>query len=135
MAAYTAITLYAVHQQSRGQGMHRSGQGLGRAVRILRTRAGGAEAVRRRFEALGTAETFAEVVHHARGLITQLRGQDIPLDYGALADQLFSLQFRDGASRVRLAWGRDFYRATSEDSESPDNPVADATSTSGEDAS
>jgi CRISPR system Cascade subunit CasB len=108
-AAYTAMTLFAVHQQSRTQEMHQPGQSLGAAARQLRTRAASADAVRRRFEALGTAESFDEVVHHARGLITQLRGHAIPLDYGQFASDLFYLQTR-GRDRVRLRWGRDFYR-------------------------
>lgn len=109
-AAYTAITLYAVHQQSRRQGMHVAGLSLGDAARVLRARAPSAEAVRRRFEALGTAETFAEAVHHARGLVTQFRSHDIPLDYGMLADQLWWLQ-TGVITRIRLRWGRDFYRS------------------------
>ena len=108
-AAYTAITLYALHQQSRTKGMHEPGIGLGTAVARL-ARIASAAAVQRRFEALGTAESFPEVVHHARGLITQLRGANLGLDYGRFADELCWLQQPGSAARVRLAWGRDFYR-------------------------
>jgi CRISPR system Cascade subunit CasB len=130
-AVYTAMTLFAVHQQSRREEMHLPGQSLGTAVRHLRMRAVSAEAVRRRFEALGTAETFTEVVHHARGLITQLRAHSIPLDYGMFAEDLVRLQ-AGAASRVRLKWGRDFYRpAKDTDGDStedvgPDTLAADA---------
>lgn len=127
-AAHTALTLYAVHQQSRRRGMHKPGQGLGAAVRALSQRGPSEQAVRRRFEALGTAVTFTEIVHHARGLVTQLRGLDIPLDYGVLADQLVWLQ-RSGsrsADLVRLTWGRDFYR-TNRDTEPTDNEPTDNT--------
>lgn len=110
-AAYAALTLYAVHQQSQRRGMHQPGQGLGAAVRVLSTKAGSEAAVRRRFEALGTATDFAEVVHHARGLISQLCTHTIALDYGRLADDLVRLQWPDSAAKVRLAWGRDFYQA------------------------
>jgi CRISPR system Cascade subunit CasB len=121
-AAYTALTLFALHQQSRREEMHEPGQSLGTAVRLLRSRAATDEAVRRRFEALGTAETFSEVVHHARGLITQLRGEAIPLDYGMLAEDLFRLQ-TSAADRVRLQWGRDFHRSThSRGPDQPDDP-------------
>lgn len=110
-AVYTALTLYAVHQQSQSAPMHRQGSTLGAAVRQLRRQAASDEAVQRRFEALGTADSFREVVHHARGLITQLRGAGIPLDYGRLADDLYRLQDTRGraAARVRLSWGRDFH--------------------------
>jgi CRISPR system Cascade subunit CasB len=121
-AAYTALTLFALHQQSRREEMHQPGQSLGTAVRVLQSRAASSEAVRRRFEALGTAETFSEIVHHARGLITQLRAEAIPLDYGMLAQDLFRLQTKS-ADRVRLQWGRDFYRpARSQDQDQSDDP-------------
>jgi CRISPR system Cascade subunit CasB len=126
-AAYTALTLFALHQQSRREEMHRTGQSLGTAVRLLQSRAASGEAVRRRFEALGTAESFSEVVHHARGLITQLRGEAIPLDYAMLAEDLFRLQ-TSAAGRVRLQWGRDFHRATHSQAKDPtgdqDSPPA-----------
>jgi CRISPR system Cascade subunit CasB len=125
-AAYTAMTLFAIHQQSRGQEMHQSGQSLGTAVRQLQARAGSAAAVRRRFEALGTAETFAEVVHHARGLINQLRAHGITLDYGMFTEDLVYLQTR-AADRVRLRWGRDFYRIPKQSRHTDDDsPAAEA---------
>jgi CRISPR system Cascade subunit CasB len=113
-AAYAAITLYAVHQQSRSDRMHRPGDGFGRAVRLLQEsrpqREGQRIAPPPRFQALATANSFAEVEHHARALITQLREEGIALDYGEFADQLVDLQKPGRADRVRLAWGRDFYR-------------------------
>jgi len=129
-AAYTALTLFALHQQSRREEMHQPGQSLGTAVRLLKSRATSEEAVRRRFEALGTAETFSEIVHHARGLITQLRGEAIPLDYGMLAEDLFRLQ-TSAAARVRLQWGRDFHRTTRQDQTGHQNgsPAASAAPT------
>lgn len=114
-AVHTAMTLFAVHQQSRRAEMHVPGPSLGAAVRQLRTRTSSEDAVRRRFEALGTAETFAEVVHHARGLITQLRAQNIPLDYGVFTDDLIRLQLPSTANQVRLRWGRDFHRTAKDD--------------------
>jgi CRISPR system Cascade subunit CasB len=112
-AAHAALTLYAVHQQSQSLPMHVPGQGLGRSVRTLGQRPGAEAAVRRRFEALGTAATFAELMQHARGLIRQLRSAAIPLDYGQLADDLVALQSPAHAPRVRLRWGRDYHRAPS----------------------
>jgi CRISPR system Cascade subunit CasB len=110
-AVHAAMTLYAVHQQSQPEGMHRPGYGLGRSVRILGRRIDNEDAVRRRFEALGTAATFAELMQHSRGLVRQLRSEAIPLDYGQLADDLVALQSPTGADRVRLRWGRDYHRA------------------------
>ncbi len=111
-AAHAALCLYAVHQQSeRTHRMHVSGRTLGGAVARLAKPAGEEEQrVRRRFNALATAATLSEAVHHARGLITQLRGADIPLDYGGFAADLFLLQSPLHADAVRRQWGRDYYR-------------------------
>lgn len=114
-AAHTALTLYALHQQSRSEPMHRPGQSIGAAARILARRSPSSEATRRRFEALGTATTFEEVSHHARGLISQFRTLGIPLDYGQFADQLVGLLHPASADRVRLSWGRDFYRPSADE--------------------
>lgn len=116
-AAHAAITLYAVHQQSKQTRMHQRGVSLGRAVARLATvnAPGGATApqkdaaVVRRFLALGTASSIDETLHHARGLITQLRSAGIPLDYGLLAYHVARLQRPRLSDGVRLDWGRDFY--------------------------
>ncbi|ACV79389.1 type I-E CRISPR-associated protein Cse2/CasB [Nakamurella multipartita] len=112
-AAFTAVTLYAVHQQSkRRDGMHKSGRSLGWAVGELSRRSGTGDNVRRRFDMIATAQSIDEIVYHARGLVTQLRGADpgIPLDYGLLASHLRKLQYPASATTVRLRWGRDYYQ-------------------------
>lgn len=120
-AAYAALTLFALHQQShRSKRMHRAGYSFGSSARLLRTHSGADDAVRRRFNALGTATDWNELVHHARGLIQQFRAYDVPLDYGRFARDLLSLRFPASASDVRNRWGRDFYRAASDDADSPD---------------
>jgi CRISPR system Cascade subunit CasB len=111
-AAHAALTLYAIHQQSQTASMHRAGYGLGRSVRALvLPDKSNEKAVRRRFEALGTASTFAELMDHARGLVRQLRSAAVPLDYGRLADDLAALQDPTAAAGVRLRWGREYHRA------------------------
>lgn len=110
-AAHAALTLYALHQQSKRQSrMHRGGRSLGLAVGELSRTMATPDAVRRRFDALSTAGSFREVLHHGRGLVTQLRGADISLDYGLLASQFRRLQLPQTADQVRLRWARDFYR-------------------------
>ncbi|NYE95731.1 CRISPR system Cascade subunit CasB [Psychromicrobium silvestre] len=115
-AAYAAITLYAVHQQSkrdpskRDPRMHQAGNSFGRSAGLLWIRPGDEKAVRRRFEALATASTLEGSLHHARGLIQQFRSKDIPLDYVKFAEDLYWLQ-TSAANRVRRRWGIDFYRA------------------------
>ena len=79
------------------------------------------------------AETFLEVVHHARGLITQLRSHGIPLDYGMFTEDLVYLQTR-GADRVRLRWGRDFYRIPKQSEHIDDDTPAAETAPTEEEA-
>lgn len=111
LAAHTAVTLFAVHQQSlRDRRMHREGRSIASAAGILYARSPNQDGVLRRFEALGTAATWDETVRHARALIRMLNDARIALDYGFLTDDLLSMQFPGGADRVRLRWGREFYR-------------------------
>jgi len=109
IAVHIALTLYAVHQQSRPDRMHRRGVGFGRALRALHPADAETDPIRRRFQAVGTADSLDELVHHARGLVQLLRAAGQPLDYGLLADQLHAWQ-RGDEVRVRLVWARDFYR-------------------------
>lgn len=106
-----ALTLYALHQQGAQRSMHADGQRLGMAIRKL---AGNdtdrLKAVQRRFNAFATARSMPECLHHLRGLVQLLRSEDIPLDYVELAGDLYEFQTPDGAARVRLRWGQDFYR-------------------------
>jgi len=115
VAAHTAITLYAFHQQSRRVPVHVRGRGLGQAARRLIDLGASEEAVTRRFHAVGLASTVDTRTYHLRAFITQLRGGGgrvpIALDYGLLADQLVRLQNPKVADRVRLAWGREFVRS------------------------
>lgn len=124
-AVHLAMTLFAVHQQSRPQPMHARGVGLGHAIRRLErsspTRGDGdVSPVRRRFDALASATNLSEAAHHLRGIVGQLRSEGIPLDYGALADDLESLQDTSRAAGVRLRWARQYYRTdTHETTTSP----------------
>lgn len=116
LSTHACITLYAVHQQSQRTPMHIAGDSLGAAVgQLARKLAVGDGAsnpgVIRRFQALGTATTFSETLHHARGLITQLRSAQISMDYGRLAADLYQLQDTTRSGTVRLQWGRGFYNA------------------------
>lgn len=123
-AVYAAITLYAVHQQSKSMPMHQSGPSLGLAVKRLgaaRGSEGASAAVKRRFDAVMTASTFSELQHHARGIIQQLRAADVAMDYGRFADDLRLLQHPSTADSVRLRWGRDY---------AFDAPVSNTTTTS-----
>lgn len=108
-AAHIAITHYALHQQSKREPMHVDGRGLGTAMAMLISRSDGPDGIRRRFAALGTANTYQEAVHHLRGLVTLLRSHDVGLDYGLLADDLRTLRRPDGRTRIQATWGRELF--------------------------
>jgi CRISPR system Cascade subunit CasB len=122
-AAYIAVTLFAVHQQSLEKPMHQrtnakeaAFHGLGHAVNELvyknKKNQQGEELesgeMPRRFSALVTAESVEEVAHYARQIVQQLRSAEIPLDYGKLAGLLYDFQFSDHRYQVRLEWSRQF---------------------------
>lgn len=118
-AIYTTLTLFALHQQGKERPMSvsgdpdtkNSGNSLGTAVGFLIRQDRDREpAIKRRFDAVVTANEFTEFAHHARGLIQLLRAGDIPLDYPRFAEDLYWYQFDETRSRVRLRWGEDYYR-------------------------
>lgn len=116
VAEHHALTLYAVHQQSITQAMHRPGVGVGRAVKALHAGArqdddGRSQAIDRRFYAAVTAATVDEVARHLRGLVQLLRALDTPsgLDYSRLVDDLAVWERPERRDRVRLRWGKDYH--------------------------
>jgi len=123
-AQHDAVTLYALHQQSRRERMHADGRGLGQALSELVRRSAGPEGVRRRFAALGTASTYHESIYHLRSLITMLREHQIPLDYGLLADDLKTLRGPTGRPTVQAIWGREFFRTRP--NADPDAPASES---------
>ena len=106
LAVHTAMTLYAVHQQSRTEPMFSPGVGLGSAARRL---IGPPDeenpSARARFNALVTSTTVAELRHHLRGFVSLLRARGFALDHAMLADDVLRFQQPGGAKKVRLAWG------------------------------
>ncbi|MEV0688188.1 type I-E CRISPR-associated protein Cse2/CasB [Nocardia sp. NPDC050378] len=126
-AAYDAMAIHALHQQSRAKPMHRRDHAsLGAAVRRLGASSGAEDAVRSRFHVIGTATDHDARLTHLRGLIGQLRAHEIPLDYARLAVDLYKLDTGRYADQVLLSWGRDYHRnpaptTTSATSETGDN--------------
>lgn len=109
-AVYTALTLYAMHQQSKNICMHEDGTGLGTAVGKLVKIEEERERITRRFNMFASSSDIEEVSIHLRGLIRLLRKEGIALDYVKLACDLYDFQWReDSQAKVRLRWGQDFY--------------------------
>lgn len=126
-AKHAALTLYALHQQSRQEPMHVDGRGLGTAIADLARLSSGPEGVRRRFAALGTAISYEEALYHLRSLTLMLREHRIPLDYGLLADDLRRLRRPGGRAQMQAAWGREFFRRRPSGESAPAPVPADMT--------
>ncbi|MDQ1051965.1 type I-E CRISPR-associated protein Cse2/CasB [Streptomyces sp. V4I2] len=128
-ALHAALTLWALHQQSRGARMHRPHTatrpaGLGAAVRRLMPPNDIDEPVRKRLVRAGIAPDLTSLSQRLRDLIVLLRRQDIPLDYGLLAGQLYVWQAPGGGDMVRREWGRSFHSWQPPDAQ-PGNGSAD----------
>ncbi len=109
-AIHVAVTLWSLHQRSRGSGMHSpGGNELGAAVRRLMPAGEISEPIRKRFVRAGTAPTLTALSARLREITVLLRGQGISLDYALLADQLYQWQQPSGRNQVRRAWGRSFH--------------------------
>ena len=114
IAVHTAMTLYAVHQQSRTEPMFRPGVGLGSAAHDLVGRDEENPSARARFNALVTSTTVAELHHHLRSFVSLLRARGIALDHAMLADDIFRFQQPGGAKKVRLNWAHQYYSLPAE---------------------
>lgn len=115
-AVHSALTLFAMHQRAQDQPMHKQRVGLGSAVRSLETAlgfdggGGDVSPVRKRFDALVLSSDVDAMTYRLRGLVNQLRGSNMPLDYALLAKDLLRWQFPGGAESVRRRWAREYYR-------------------------
>ena len=136
-AAHAALTLYAAHQQSLTVPAHRPGisfgQAAGQLAQLARADERKVQAVTRRFTTVTAAGSMRGIITHMQGLIVQMRAESIGFDYARLADDLLDLLDPVRKQRVRLAWGRDFYRITTaadEDSSTENNTTTTVTTES-----
>lgn len=116
-AIYTALTLYALHQQGRSETVN-SDDGalrLGGAVKKLVHSPDDEERVMRRFSAMATSSEPAELANHLRSVVQLLKSENIKLDYADLAKDLYFYQMPNQRNNVRLKWGRDYYREENKD--------------------
>ncbi|MFT8330542.1 type I-E CRISPR-associated protein Cse2/CasB [Bifidobacterium psychraerophilum] len=113
LAAHTAITLFALHQQSiHEMSVHtQSALSLGGAVARLSFDNANVAGIRSRFNRIQTAGSWQELVHHARGLIALMKRDRIVLNYALFAQDLLQLHAgRVSANNVRMRWGKDALR-------------------------
>ncbi|MFG2227670.1 type I-E CRISPR-associated protein Cse2/CasB [Streptomyces sp. NPDC048644] len=128
-AVHVALTLWALHQQSRSTGMHRPNsratpRGLGAAVRQMMPPGDIAEPIRKRFVRAGTAPDVPALARRLQDIVLLLRREDIPLDYCLLAEQLYRWPEPGGRDEVRRTWGRSFHSYRAPQKTGTDAPAA-----------
>lgn len=120
-AIYTALTLYAMHQQGKPDSVQVEKVSLGRAALHL---AGGSkeemERVWHRLNLVAQADDMQEMSYRLRQLVSLFKAKGVGLDYALLAADLYEYQFDSSANQVRLRWGQDFFH-TSDDEEADEN--------------
>lgn len=109
-AVHLAVTLYALHQQSRRTDpMHVPGRRFGGAVRALMPEGKIDETLRRRFVRVTGATSANVLAYRLRELVLLLRRAGKPLDYARLADQIEKVLDPARRLRARQEWGREFH--------------------------
>ena len=114
---YTALTLYALHQQgynAKSQHMHTDEDvSLGKAMyRLAASYDGDPNAEQRvvqKMRMLATSADVKELSHHLRGIVQLFKANGISLNYRRMAGDLYEMQFPEGKRKVCLKWGQDFY--------------------------
>lgn len=119
-AIYTALTLFALHQQGHSEPMDAQGEEhrLGRAVRRLVHGSGddsNEERVKFKLGLAANSDDMAELSYRLRSIVNLLGNENIKLDYTDLAKDLFLFQSEKYADNIRMKWGQDFYRSTKTD--------------------
>ena len=117
-AVHAALTLYAQHQQSKSTEMHRVDREhgtykFGNAMRelVARTTRGDDEPMMpRRLQSMMKAQKIEGTIHYARQLVSLLRANSIPIDYGLFAGQLLEHQNPCRQEYVRREWSREWTR-------------------------
>lgn len=109
---YTALTLFALHQQGHSEPMNAEGEEnrLGRAARKLVQDEDDEEKIRMKLSIVARSDDMEEISYHLKTIVQLLGNSDVRLDYVDLAKDLYWFQFGDYADRIRLKWGQDFYR-------------------------
>lgn len=108
-AVYTALTLYALHQQGSDVNMNQKDISVGRAASHLVKNEEDTERILNRLNLVVTAVSPEDLAYHLRGLVQLLKSEDIPLDYARLAKEFYLFHDNESASAIKLSWGRDFY--------------------------
>lgn len=120
-AIFTAIQMYAIHQQSNVESVLKFGSddenesreekykaNIGDALATLRRDE--SESIDKRFNAMITATNFNKLSYHLRQMIKILKSKsDAKVDYAKLAEDLYSFMIGK-KEEVRLSWARSYYK-------------------------
>jgi len=108
-AIYTALTLYAVHQQGSDTSINQEGISLGHAsARLIKTE-DDTDRILKRLNLVVTAVSPEDLAYRLKEIIQLLKQENIPLDYAKLAKELYLFCHEKYAQNVKLQWGRDFW--------------------------
>ena len=108
-AVYTALTLYALHQQGNEKFMHSEDVSIGKAASMLVKNEDDEERIRRRLGLAVTATSPSDLAYYLRGVIQLLSREEIAIDYARLAKELYLMNYEESSKAIKLSWGRDFY--------------------------
>lgn len=108
-AIYTALTLYALHQQGNDTNMHQKDMSVGRAASLLVKDEEDVKRILNRLNLVATAVSQEDLAYHLRGVVQLLKSEKLPLDYARLAKEIYLFFDQERAGAIKLAWGRDFY--------------------------
>lgn len=122
-AIFTAIQIYAIHQQSNVESVLKFGNddenesiekknkykaNIGDALATLRSDE--SESIDKRFNAMITATNFNKLSYHLRQMIKILKSKsDAKVDYAKLAEDLYWFMI-GRKEEVRLSWARSYYK-------------------------
>ncbi|PVY95505.1 CRISPR system Cascade subunit CasB [Ezakiella coagulans] len=120
-AIFTAIQMYAIHQQSNVESVLKFGNddenesrekkykaNIGDALATLRSDE--SESIDKRFNAMITATNFNKLSYHLRQMIKILKSKsDAKVDYAKLAEHLYWFMI-GRKEEVRLSWARSYYK-------------------------
>lgn len=122
-AIYTALTLFAIHQQGNLESVHSNDDNarFGRAVRKLVHDEDGEERIRFKLSVVALSDDMAELSYRMKTVTRLLSAESIKLNYVDLADDLYTFQFESMADSVRLKWAQDFYRMNKSTEEGKEN--------------
>ena len=131
-AVYTALTVYAIHQQGKdsknvNMDINDYQQSVGKAIARLVHSEEDEKRIIRKLDALVSVKGMLLLSNHLRGIVQLLKREDIPLDYAKLAKDILFFQIEDGRKNIAICWGRDFYRERnrSRDTENENGEIAE----------